>query len=413
MMRIVFVDDDVQVLEGLRRMLFGQREVWRMRFFTEPHEAIASLSEDAAELVISDLQMPGMDGAAFLEQVRKAFPDAIRYVLTGVLDHPLLGRAIRCAHHVIAKPCRPQQLREAIERAETIKSRLGQMNKVSHFSSLNGLPVMPEAHQKVLDMLGSPLASPRRLGQLVSEDVGMSARIVQLANSAYFGRPGRIHDPIQAVLLLGVKTVEAMVLTEGIFARLDPELVRTFGVSAMQAHCFRVSMLARKISADLNFSTEQIEAASTAGILHDAGKIILMSEMKEVFTQALARSRAEGRALYEVEQELVGISHAELIGAMLQLWAMPAEIIEATACHHRPSEAASMLRSEPAATLADVICLADAVDHCFSSSGADGASPEIDSHWLSRLGLVEACRQWTQQHIEIQNKELSNGRKPR
>ena len=227
-----------------------------------------------------------------------------------------------------------------------------------------------------------------------------------------FRSPGRIHDPIQAVLLLGVKTVEAMVLTEGIFARLDPELVRMFGVSAMQAHCFRVSRLARKIGADLEFSNEQIETASTAGILHDAGKIILHSEMKDVFTQALARSRAEGRALYEVEQELLGISHAELVGAMLQLWAMPAEIIEATACHHRPSEAASVLRSEPVATLADVICLADAIDHCFSSSGADGASPEIDPDWLSRLGLVEACRHWTQRHIEIQNKELCNGCKP-
>jgi len=405
MMRIVFVDDDNQVLEGLRRMLFGRRDVWKMRFFSEPQAALAGLAEEPAELVISDLQMPAMDGAAFLEQVHCRFPEAIRYVLTGVLDHPLLGRTMRCAHQVIAKPCRPHLLCEVIERAETIVKRLEELKKVALFSGLDGLPVMPESHQKVLDMLGSPTASPRRLGQLVSEDVGMSARIVQLANSSYFGRPGRIHDPIQAVLFLGVKTVEAMVLTEGIFARLDPKLVHAFGVSALQAHCMRVSMLARKICTDLQFPVEQTEAASTAGILHDAGKIVLISEMTEVFECALKRSRWEGRSLYDLERELVGISHAELVGAMLQLWAMPAEIIEATACHHRPSEAVTVLGRSRCPTLADVIYLADLIDHSYSCSGVDGATPQIDPAWLERLGLTEAAEQWTQQHIAIQNKE--------
>lgn len=405
-MRIVFVDDDSQVLEGLRRMLFGRRDVWQMRFFTDPQAALVSLQEEPAELVVSDLQMPGMDGVAFLEQVRKNYSESIRYVLTGVLDHPQLGQAMRCAHQVIAKPCRPNLLCEVIERAKTIKDRLSAIKRVSLFSGLNDLPVMPESHQKVLDMLASPTASPRRLGQLVAEDVGMSARIVQLANSAWFGRSGSVHDPIQAVLFLGVKTVEAMVLTEGIFACLCPELVQEFGVSGLQAHCLRVGILARKISTDLQFSNDQIEAASTAGILHDSGKIVLISKMKDVFAQVLTRSRTEGRALYEIEQEMVGISHAELAGAMLQLWAMPAEIIEAIACHHQPSEAAVSFRISPEANLADVICLADAIDHCFCSNGADGVSPVIDQERLAYLGLTETAENWIQQHIEIYMKEL-------
>lgn len=405
MMRIVFVDDDPQVLEGLRRMLFGRRELWHMRFFTDPQAALSSLADDSAELVISDLQMSGMDGVAFLEQVRERFTEAIRYVLTGVLDHPLLGQAMRCAHQVIAKPCRPHILREVIERAETIKTRLSGIKKVSLFSDINNLPVMPETYQNVLAMLASPTASPRRLGQLVTEDVGMSARIVQLANSPWFGRSGRIHDPVQAVLFLGVKTIEAMVLTEGIFARLNPALVQAFGISGLQSHCLRVSILARKMCMDLQFSPERIESASTAGILHDAGKIVLISKMKDVFTQALIRSRREGRALYEVEQELIGVSHAELAGAMLQLWAMPAEIIEATACHHQPSGATSELCTPRGATLADVICLADAIDHRLCSSGTDGISPAVDQEWLSRLGLDEAARRWEQQHIAIHHRE--------
>lgn len=411
-MRIVFVDDDNQVLEGLRRMLFGRRDVWTMRFISDPNAALAALAEEPAELVVSDLQMPVMDGAAFLEQVRSRFPETIRYVLTGVLDHPLLGRTMRCAHQVIAKPCRPNLLCEVIERAETIILRLQELKKVAMFSGLDRLPVMPESHQKVLDMLGSPNASPRRLGQLVAENVGMSARIVQLANSAYFGRPGRIHDPVQAVLFLGVKTVEAMVLTEGIFARLDPALVKAFGVSALQAHCLRVSMLARKICTDLQFSVEQTEAASTAGILHDAGKIVLVSQMTKVYEEAIHRSRMQERPLYDIEHELIGISHAELAGAMLQLWAIPAEIIEAAACHHHPSDAVSNLACPNAPTLADVICLADMIDHRFSSGLGDGASPVGDPAWLERLGLTEAVEHWTEQHIAIENMEVGHAAQP-
>jgi HD-like signal output (HDOD) protein len=408
MMRIVFVDDDPQVLEGLRRMLFGRRDIWQMRFFTDPKAALVSLEEESAELVISDLQMPGMDGVAFLEQVRKRHSEAIRYILTGVLDHPLLGQAIRCSHQIIAKPCRPNLLCEVIGRAETIKLRLAGITKVSLFSGLNDLPVMPESYQKVLDVLSSPTASPRRLGQLVAEDMGMSAKIVQLANSSWFGRSGRIHDPIQAVLFLGVKTVEAMVLTEGIFARLSPELVKAFGVSALQSHCLRVSMLARKICTDSQFSAERIDAAATSGILHDAGKIVLITKMEDVFRQALIRSRTEERPLYQVEQELVGVSHAELVGAMLQLWGMPVEIIEATACHHLPSEATAGFRPSSEATLADVIWLADAIDHCICSSGVDGVSPVFDQERLARLGWIQAAQDWMQQHIEAHNKELCN-----
>ncbi|NLW83902.1 MAG: HDOD domain-containing protein [Phycisphaerae bacterium] len=406
MMRIVFVDDDPQVLEGLRRMLFGRRDVWQMRFFTDPQAALAGLEQEAAELVISDLQMPGMDGVAFLEQVRQRSCETIRYVLTGVLDHPLLGHAMRCAHQVIAKPCRPNILCEVIERAAAIKARLSEIKKTTLFSDLNDLPVMPDTHRKVLDVLASPNASPRRLGQLVAEDMGMSARIVRLANTPWFGRSGHFHDPVQAVLFLGVKTVEAVVLTEGIFSHLSPELVQTFGIGGLQAHCLRVGLLARTICLDLEFSAEQTEASSTAGILHDAGKIVLLLKAQEMFGQAIQQSRIEGLPLYEVERQLLGISHAELVGAMLQLWAMPAEIIEATACHHRPSEAASRLGSSSSATLADIICLADVIDHCLCSSGVDGVTPAFDYQRLGQLGLDEVVAEWTRRHIDIYNKDI-------
>lgn len=404
-MNIVFVDDDAQVLEGLRRMLFGRRDVWAMRFFSSPSAALSALEQTPADLVVSDLQMPEMDGMAFLEQVRKRLPEAIRYVLTGVLDHPLLGHAIRCSHQVIAKPCHPRELCEAISRAGAIRERLKVLKNTRIIQGLDSLPVMPDAHQKALDLLCSPKASPRRLGQIIAEDVGLSAYLVQIANSPYFGRPGRVHDPIGATLLLGVKTVEAILLSEGLFKRIDPGLIEAFGIPALQSHCLRVSMLARKICMDLQFSTEQTDAAATAGILHDAGKIVLISSAAESFRRVLAESRAGGQPLYRVEQDHLGISHAELVGAMLQLWAMPAPIIEATACHHCPDEAIMTLGEKMNPTLADVVGIADAIDHSWCSSMADGATSAFDIERLRKLRLTEPYPLWRQYHHQMQQKE--------
>lgn len=404
-MNIVFVDDDTQVLEGLRRMLFGRRDVWAMRFFSNPAEALSSVEQTPADLVVSDLQMPEMDGTVFLEQVRKRLPQAIRYVLTGVLDHPLLGRAMRCSHQVIAKPCNPRELCEGISRAGAIRERLNVLKNSRIVQGLDSLPVMPDAHQKALDLLCSPKASPRRLGQIIAEDVGLSAYLVQIANSPYFGRPGRVHDPIGATLLLGIKTVEAILLSEGLFKRIDPALIDAFGISGLQSHCLRVSMLARKICVDLQFGIEQTDAAATAGILHDAGKIVLISSATESFKRILAASRAGGQPLYQVEQDHLGISHAELAGAMLQLWALPAPIIEATACHHCPGEAIMVLGEKMVPTLADVVGIADAIDHSWCSSMADGATPVFDVERLRKLRLIEHYTQWHQHHHQMQQKE--------
>ncbi|HDS84056.1 MAG TPA: response regulator [Phycisphaerales bacterium] len=404
-MRVMFVDDDLKALEALRRMLFGRRDIWQMRYVADPNAALESLRSEPADLVISDLQMPEMDGMVFLDQVREHFPQTIRYVLTGVMDHPSLARALRCAHHVIAKPCRPPELHEVMQRAEAIMQRMNKLKKASLLAGMDRLPVMPRIHQQALEMLDSPMVSLRRLGRLLAGDAGMAARVLQLANSAYVGRSGAVHDPVQAAVLLGIKTVKAMILTDGLFARLNPHLIKLFGVTELQSHCIRVGALARRICTDLNFGAEKIEAAATAGMLHDAGKIIMLSQQKDVFLRAMERSRKEGRPLFETEQDLMGINHAELVGAMLQLWVMPAEIIEAAACHHQPLDATSILSASHTPTLADVIHLADAIDHRFCSSGVDGTSPEMDQQRLRFFNLAEHIPRWIQQHMQIQNRK--------
>jgi HD-like signal output (HDOD) protein len=407
-MKILFVDDDPSVLDGLKRMLFSMKGKWDIEFMDDPKAAKDSIEEGRYDLVVSDLQMAEVNGVELLEHVQKVSPKSIRFILTGVIDHPLHGKALRTAHQVIGKPCRPEAIKELIQRAFQCKDTLSSSELVAVLPKLQSLPSLPESYQKVMDFLGSPAASPRGLGKLITGDIGMSAKIMQLANSAYYGRPGKIHNPVQSVIYLGMKTVEAMVLTDGIFSRLDDDVVENFSISELQAHCTRVGMLARKICSDLQLPPEMNEQASMAGILHDSGKIVMVSEFKETFVQALEMAEQRGICVHEAEKELLGFSHSELGAILLQLWTLPGDIIESTTFHHTPWLLHSEEEEAKTLQLPDVVYLADAIDGEYMDHKDEDDQVGVCEKFLERFGLTEQYQTWLSDHVSAQRQEAAH-----
>jgi len=404
-MRVIFVDDDQNVLEGLKRMLVPLMGSMQMEFFDLAADALDFMKSSPCDLVICDLQMPGFNGVQLLEKIRASSPGSIRYILTGMIDHPLHHAALRLAHQVIAKPCRPELLRELILRAVRLKNQFDQSELTAVLPRIQALPSLPSSYQRVLDYLASPTASCRGLSRFIETDIGMSARIMQLANSAYYGLPGKVRNLIQAVVYLGIKTVEAMVLHEGVFSTIDPALAEKFCVAGLENHCMRVGMLARRISGELSMPPETLEQASMAGILHDTGKIIMMSEFGDRFEQALTLSRDGDMPLTEAEKHVCGFSHAEVGAALLNLWSMPADIIETAAFHHCPQPTADAESAERTLSLADVVYMADCIDHYYCSGRSDGCTCTIDENYLENYGLAEKYRLWETDHLAALQQE--------
>lgn len=406
-MKVLFLDDDTSVLDGLKRIMFSQKSIWEMDFFAEPGQALQAVEKNRYDVVISDLQMSEMNGVEFLEQVQTFSPETIRFILTGVIDHPLHSQAMRTAHQVIGKPCRPEVIKGLIQRAFQLKAQLETSELASVLTRVQSLPSLPEAHQKVLDYLSSSSANPRGLGKLISEDVGMSAKIMQIANSAYYDRPGKIHNPVQAVVFLGMKTVEAMVLTVGIFSRLDRKIAAEFSISSLQAHCVRVGVLARTIAMDLQLPPETTDQASMAGILHDAGKIVMLSQFTDKFTDSIQRSRRSNISLCLAEKQLFGFSHAELGALLMQLWTLPGDIIESTAFHYQPWR---LHQADPESvnilSLPDVIYLANTIDEHYCSGWTDGSGVHLNNDYIAGLGLTEQYQTWLDNHLASQKQEL-------
>lgn len=404
-MRVIFIDDDQNVLQGLKRMLVPMMGSIQMEFFDLAADALAFMQSSPVDLAICDLQMPGFNGVQLLEKIRSSSPGTIRYILTGMIDHPLHHSALRLAHQVIAKPCRPELLRELILRAARLKQQLDQSELTAVLPRIQALPSLPKSYQRVMDYLACSTVSCRGLSRCIEADIGMCARIMQLANSAYYGRPGKVRNLIQAVVYLGIKTVEAMILHEGVFSTIDPAMAERFCVAGLENHCMRVGMLARRLSSELAMPGELLDQASMAGILHDTGKIIMISEFTDRFEEALVLSRDRGMPLPEAEKHVCGFSHAELGAALLNLWSMPADIIETAAFHHNPQLNAPDQAAERSLSLADVVYIADCIDHHYCSGWSDGYTCTINESYLENNDLAGKYRIWETDHLAAMQQE--------
>ena len=208
MKRILLVDDDPQVFEGLQRMLAPQNGQWEMSFAPEGEAALLLMAATPFDVVVSDLRMPKMDGPALLKTVRERWPGVVRIVLSGKADMGDALRAVPVAHQCLLKPCDPMMLRSAIERATSLSELLNNKLLAGIVGSVQDLPVMPRAYLELRDTLANPNYSLKKIVHIVEQDVGISSKILQLVNSAFFGLPKDVSSIHMAVCYIGAEMLQ-------------------------------------------------------------------------------------------------------------------------------------------------------------------------------------------------------------
>ena len=134
MNHLLFVDDEPRVLQGLERQLHGMRHEWQMSFAESGHKALQFMAANPVEVIVSDMMMPGMDGAELLTEVMKRHPSVIRIVLSGHTDRESTLRLVGPAHQYLSKPCNADELRGAIERAFVMRDLLAN-EKLKHLTN--------------------------------------------------------------------------------------------------------------------------------------------------------------------------------------------------------------------------------------------------------------------------------------
>ncbi|RLB26100.1 MAG: two-component system response regulator [Deltaproteobacteria bacterium] len=387
--KILFVDDEPNVLNGLRRMLRGMRKEWDMHFAEGGEQALNLLSTTRFDVIISDMRMPGMDGAELLSIVMQKYPEVVRIVLSGHSDKEMILRSVRPAQQYLSKPCDAQTLKSTIDRACALRNILVDESLKKVISSLDSLPSLPELYQEILHELQSEDPSIQKVGDIISKDVGMTAKILQLVNSAFFGLPRHISNPQQAVTLLGLETVKALVLSVQVFSQFDDAEIPHSFLDALWHHSMGTGKIVREIVRAEKVEKDLADDTFMAAVLHDVGKLILAASFPEQYKQLIKKCSEAKLPLRHAERERFGTTHAEVGAYLMGLWGLPDTIVEALAFHHRLAEC-------PVERFAPLIAVhvASALEHESHVREEADYSNEIDLQHLAKLGMDGRLEGW-------------------
>jgi len=394
--KVLFVDDETRVLDGLQRMLRPFRGELDMEFASSGEAALKLMSERKFDIVVSDIRMPGMGGAELLERVKNEYPDTIRFALSGQSDQETWMRAVGSAHQFLSKPCSAERLRGTILQATSLRERLRSEPLRNLVSGTMTLPSLPRLYGEIMSLMQKPEVSVGELASAVEGDVAMSAKVLQLVNSAAMGLHSHVSSPAQAVTLLGLGTLRALVLFVHVFESLNMNdgVVVEF-MESFNSHSLAVSQCARKIAAMETHDKNLIQESSIAGMLHDIGRIMFASHFHKSYKGILKSCPDEGLSLVEAEIAEFGASHQDVGAYLLAIWGLSDPIVEAVAYHHTPLMSGGAFFSPLAA-----IHAADSICSPLSAFRKDGDPLPVpsgpDSEFIARLGLQAKVDAWRQ-----------------
>ena len=342
--RILFVDEDAALPDSLRQRLQGRRRGWDVAFATSAEAAFQLLEREARDVVVSGLRLPGSDGLQFLRTVGERWPHAVRIALSSTEDPRNGIRLLPVTHQHLARNAPLQQIEEVIERCLKLQEVLSQPALRSLLGRIRCLPAQPRVFAKLQVVMANESVSSREVGRIITADAVITAKVLQIANSAFFRRARRITNIEQAVMYLGFPGVRNLVLCAEVFARWPGRLAHaSLDLELLQLHVQRVAAVAGALTADTRFRDDSVLAA----LLHDIGYWVLIQECRAELERALELAISEGVPMHAAERRILGASHAEVGAYLLGLWGLPYPVIEAVAHHHAPER--------PRATKFDVL----------------------------------------------------------
>jgi CheY-like chemotaxis protein len=229
---ILFVDDNPLLLTGIGRMLRPMHQEWQLAFATGGPAALEALESSRYDVVVADMRMPGVDGGAVLCQAARVQPHAMRIILTGHADNGVSVRAMQMAHQCLDKPCPALTLQEKIGGALTLRDAVRDPSVASALTGLQSLHCRRSAHQLLLEELGASTRSIRRLTTIVASDLGMSLKVLQMANSAFFNHGSHVAATVgQALRSMGYDIVRQLAETPGVFMVAEEAPIAMPGVN--------------------------------------------------------------------------------------------------------------------------------------------------------------------------------------
>jgi HD-like signal output (HDOD) protein/ActR/RegA family two-component response regulator len=385
--RVLFVDDEPLVLQGLQRMLRPMRSEWEMAFVENGPAALQRMAEVPFQVVVSDMRMPGMNGAQLLSIVQDRYPQTVRLILSGHADKDLIMKCVGAAHQFLSKPCEPETLRAAIARGSESDTLLRNPRMKELIGRMDCLPSVPAILNELTEALSREASTVEDIANVINKDLGMTAKLLKLVNSAFFGLQRQVSSTGDAVSYLGIATIKALVLAVSAFSPFEARKNSPVNATSLWGHSLEVGSAARQIAESAGLRGRETSEVFIAGVLHDVGKLALAANLPAEYEAVLNSSRTRAIPIYQAEEAAFGANHATLGGYLLNLWGLPDAVVHGICFHHQPR----LVREDRRLTVMAV--------HAADALCKRPAEPQIDlldHEFIGSMGFTEQVGQWKQ-----------------
>ncbi|MFC1541990.1 HDOD domain-containing protein [Candidatus Latescibacterota bacterium] len=394
--KILFVDDEPKVLQGIRRMLHSMRKEWDMDFAESGYQALEILKNSHFDVIVTDMRMPDMNGLELLIEIKKLYPTLIRIVLSGQASKDVIIQSIGPIHQYMTKPTNSDEMKLIISRTCSIHELLEEKKLKKIVSQIESLPSLPTYFNELMNELQSENATIKSIGKIISKDISMCAKVLQLANSAFFRARSHVSSPEQAVSLLGLEIISGIALSSHAFRPFDHITSSCISFNSLWSHCLNVGMLSKHISETIIKDSKKIDYAFIAGLLHDVGILIFATNIPEQYSSILLNVSHNNKCLIDEEKNVFGVSHEKIGAYLVGLWGFNDFIIDAVAYHHNP-----MIKISEEYIPLTAVYIANIIEHELFPENALGIVPEIDKEYIEKLNLTDKIPLWWDECKEL------------
>ena len=260
------------------------------------------------------------------------------------------------------------------------------MKKV--ISGIDHLPSLPTVYAELQKTLRKEDVTADDIAKVIEKDIGMTAKLLQLVNSSFFGLYQKVDSPARAVNLLGFDTIRILVLGVQIFSELKTDSPAV-SLSFLMDHSMKVAQCSKKIALESLDNLELVNDCFLAGMLHDIGRLLLLANFTDSYLPLVEAAKNEGALLVDKERQQFKATHGNIGTYLIGLWGFSGNILEAI-CYHNNISAYPRETFSPALA----VHVADALYYKFHPQHALGALPEVDVEYLEKTGFRSKLPEW-------------------
>ncbi len=392
MKRLLVVDEDPAATSHIQSLLPDLSGEWEIAGAMTPDQALAALDRTPFDVVLANTHLGGAGGIQLLSAIKERHPQTVRIATSGAAHRSVIVRALEVAHQFLPKPLESASLKAALTRSGSFRERVTNESLRRLIADIRTIPSLPGTYQELVDALQSPQASVETAAAIISKDMAMVAKILQVVNSAYFSLRRTITSPAHAIALLGIDTIKSLVLSLQVFSQFPRSGSIPVSIDSLWRHGLATGTAAKTIAKSEGVGALGVEGAFIAGLVHDIGVLVLAANFPDQYREVLRICRERCIAVWAAEQDVFGASHSDVAGYLLGLWGLNDAVVEAVTYHHGP-----LPKTQQGFTVLTAVYAANGFDEREDLAVPAESRTLLDGAYFNACGLADRIEVWRKQ----------------